>query len=251
LLLIVVVVEHLEADRLRPSEVPALVAGQEPRPDDLHRSCLRNRRLDVDLDRDDERVGVGLHANEALVVAGAEPHQRVREIAEVVVLPDLAGLVVVVKVGDEPNPEQVNGEVDKKDDSGNETGAGEHEVEEDYVTVGYDKTKSFFDNISCEAATDRTKGKGKDWRQERKINSETFGVSARRGGFYNFRARGGYFNRNAMNPGGYRGNMGYNRGGYRPRNYNRNYNSNSTGIPQQINKNEQSEAQPVAAASGN
>lgn len=79
----------------------------------------------------------------------------------------------------------VNGEVDKKDDSGNETGAGEHEVEEEggYAGVGYDKTKSFFDNISCEAATDRTKGKGhKDWHQERKINSETFGVSARRGG---------------------------------------------------------------------
>lgn len=79
----------------------------------------------------------------------------------------------------------MNGEVDKKDDSGNETGAGEHEVEEDCVGVnGYDKAKSFFDNISCEAATDRTKGKGhKDWHQERKINSETFGVSsARRGG---------------------------------------------------------------------
>jgi len=74
--------------------------------------------------------------------------------------------------------------VDKKDDSGNETGAGEREVEEDYVNaVGYDKAKSFFDNISCEAATDRTKGKAhKDWRAERKINSETFGVSARRGG---------------------------------------------------------------------
>lgn len=88
---------------------------------------------------------------------------------------------------------QVNGETDKKDDSGNETGAGEHEQEDDEVTAGsgagsanapgYDKAKSFFDNISCEAATDRTKGKNRtDWRHERKINSETFGVSARRGG---------------------------------------------------------------------
>lgn len=79
---------------------------------------------------------------------------------------------------------QVNGETDKKDDSGNETGAGEHEQEEDEsVTVGYDKTKSFFDNISCDSANDRTKGKNRtDWRHERKINSETFGVSARRGG---------------------------------------------------------------------
>ena len=79
---------------------------------------------------------------------------------------------------------QVNGETDKKDDSGNETGAGDHEPEEEEITVGYDKTKSFFDNISCEAATDRTKGKPRtDWRQERKLNSETFGISStRRGG---------------------------------------------------------------------
>lgn len=42
------------------------------------------------------------------------------------------------------------GEVDKKDDSGNETGAGEAELEEDSFP-GYDKNKSFFDNISCEA----------------------------------------------------------------------------------------------------
>lgn len=156
-----------------------------------------------------------------------------------------------VKVGDEANALQVvNGEADKKDDSGNETGAGEHEVEEEYPGSGYDKTKSFFDNISCEAATDRTKGKQhKDWHQERKINSETFGPSARRGGFFNYRGRGGFYNRNTMNPGGYRGNTNYNRGGtYRPRNYNnRNYNSNSTGIPQQ-SKPEQSEAAPVEAA---
>lgn len=43
-------------------------------------------------------------------------------------------------------------EVDKKDDSGNETGAGEPEVDDDQNGyTGYDKTKSFFDNISCEA----------------------------------------------------------------------------------------------------
>lgn len=156
-----------------------------------------------------------------------------------------------VKVGEEAIVTQINGEVDKKDDSGNETGAGEHEVEEEYVGVGYDKTKSFFDNISCEAATDRTKGKAhKDWHQERKINSETFGPSARRGGFFNYRGRGGFYNRNPMNPGGYRGNMNYNRGGSY-RSFNRNFNSNSTGIPQQNNKAEQSEAPAAEAAAGN
>lgn len=41
----------------------------------------------------------------------------------------------------------------------------------------YDKTKSFFDNISCEAI-ERTKVDQKrfDWKQERKINAETFGL---------------------------------------------------------------------------
>lgn len=41
----------------------------------------------------------------------------------------------------------------------------------------YDKTKSFFDKISCEAI-ERTKGNQKrfDWKQERKLNAETFGI---------------------------------------------------------------------------
>lgn len=70
----------------------------------------------------------------------------------------------------------MNGEVEKKDDSGNETGADNHEAEVD--DAGYDKNKSFFDNISCEAV-ERSKGKTQrtDWRQERKINSETFGYT--------------------------------------------------------------------------
>jgi len=50
----------------------------------------------------------------------------------------------------------------------------------------YDKNKSFFDNISCEA-NERGQGKlGKpDWRKERQTNAETFGISAnyRRGGY--------------------------------------------------------------------
>lgn len=48
-------------------------------------------------------------------------------------------------------------ENEKKDDSGNETGAGDNEPEEDSEIVHYDKTKSFFDNISCEAV-ERSKG---------------------------------------------------------------------------------------------
>lgn len=80
----------------------------------------------------------------------------------------------------EPFRLQVNGEIEKKDDSGNETGA-DQEVEHD--DQAYDKNKSFFDNISCEAV-ERSKGKTPrtDWRQERKINSETFGYSFNRRG---------------------------------------------------------------------
>lgn len=48
-------------------------------------------------------------------------------------------------------------ENEKKDDSGNETGAGEGEPEEEHEIVHYDKSKSFFDNISCEAV-ERSKG---------------------------------------------------------------------------------------------
>ncbi|XP_077273069.1 LSM14 family protein trailer hitch isoform X2 [Temnothorax americanus] len=109
-------------------------------------------------------------------------------------------------------------ENEKKDDSGNETGAGEGEPEEEPEIVHYDKSKSFFDNISCEAV-ERSKGRFQrtDWRTERKLNSETFGVaSTRRGGF---RGRG-YYNRGmgGMYRGGGGGGGGNNagfRGGYR------------------------------------
>lgn len=111
---------------------------------------------------------------------------------------------------------------EKKDDSGNETGAGEGEPEEEPEIVHYDKSKSFFDNISCESV-ERSKGRFQrtDWRTERKLNSETFGVaSTRRGGF---RGRG-YYNRGMggmYRGGGGAGGSGF-RGGYRgPRGGNR------------------------------
>lgn len=116
---------------------------------------------------------------------------------------------------------------EKKDDSGNETGAGEGEPEEESDVVHYDKAKSFFDNISCEAV-ERSKGRSQrtDWRTERKLNSETFGVASTRRGA--FRGRGHYNNyRGGMGGGMYRGGgapgsggpgMGY-RGGYRGNNH--------------------------------
>ncbi|XP_031830723.1 LSM14 family protein trailer hitch isoform X2 [Nomia melanderi] len=104
---------------------------------------------------------------------------------------------------------------EKKDDSGNETGAGEGEPEEEPEIVHYDKSKSFFDNISCEAV-ERSKGgfQRTDWRTERKLNSETFGVASMRRG--SFRGRG-FYNRGMG--GMYRGAAGTGtagfRGGYR------------------------------------
>uniref|UniRef100_T1PBC6 Scd6-like protein n=1 Tax=Musca domestica TaxID=7370 RepID=T1PBC6_MUSDO len=137
---------------------------------------------------------------------------------------ELRSQLAKLKVGDEPKSEQMNGETDKKDDSGNETGAGDHEPEEEEITVGYDKTKSFFDNISCETAQDRAKNKNYDWRQERKLNSETFGVSSTRRGGY--RGRGNsYYSRNAGNYNGGGGGGGYNRG-YRGNNNYRNRSNN-------------------------
>eukprot|EP00088_Acartia_fossae_P069347 TRINITY_DN902_c0_g1_i1.p1 TRINITY_DN902_c0_g1~~TRINITY_DN902_c0_g1_i1.p1 ORF type:complete len:440 (-),score=100.94 TRINITY_DN902_c0_g1_i1:670-1947(-) len=103
---------------------------------------------------------------------------------------------------------------------GGENGAveeGENEekpdVEEGEVVEGeggeddeyfYDKQKSFFDNISCEAL-ERSKGNmmRNDWRAEKKLNKETFGVAGNRR--FNYAGnRGGY---------GYRGGRGMNYGG--------------------------------------
>ena len=87
-------------------------------------------------------------------------------------------------------------------------------VDEDF----YDKTKSFFDKISCEAI-ERTKGNQKkfDWKQERKLNAETFGIKVtyRRndGGF----RRPGFINHNRFNQ-------------------NRRFNNNNNGINQQRNE---------------
>ncbi|XP_055840409.1 protein LSM14 homolog A isoform X5 [Episyrphus balteatus] len=163
---------------------------------------------------------------------------------------ELRSQLAKLKVGDEPKAEQcssptsqINGETDKKDDSGNETGAGEHEPEDEEITVGYDKTKSFFDNISCEAAQDRSKNKKNDWRQERKLNNETFGIAYTRHGSY--RGRGNYYNRNMNNYGGY--NRGYRGGNYNNRNRNNNNRMGQQNIqnhPQKNQNMQQPQSQP-------
>ncbi|CAL8357910.1 unnamed protein product [Lota lota] len=92
----------------------------------------------------------------------------------------------------------VNGE--EKPDSGVETQTSEGTAEEEGDPLGpncyYDKTKSFFDNISC----DDTRERRQTWAEERRMNAETFGIPMRSN-----RGRGGYRGRGGM---GFRGGRG-------------------------------------------
>ncbi|KAJ7312095.1 hypothetical protein JRQ81_006434 [Phrynocephalus forsythii] len=107
----------------------------------------------------------------------------------------------------EDKPEKpVNGE--DKGDSGIDTQNSEGNADEDDPlgpNCYYDKTKSFFDNISCDDNRERRP----TWAEERRLNAETFGIPLRpnrgRGGF---RGRGG-----SGGVGGFRGTRG--RGGTR------------------------------------
>ena len=100
----------------------------------------------------------------------------------------------------------------EKDDSDKEDEVEDGEVDTpipadlDEQEACYDKKKSFFDTISCEAV-EKSKGRSNrpDWKAEKKLNRETFGVAGnmgrrgwynRRGGYrgYNNRGGGGYYN---------------------------------------------------------
>ncbi|XP_063315679.1 protein LSM14 homolog B isoform X3 [Pelobates fuscus] len=91
----------------------------------------------------------------------------------------------------EDKPEK---EGEEKGDSGVETQNSDGSPEEDPLgpNIYYDRSKSFFDNISSEMKSRRT-----TWAEERKLNTETFGVSGRflrgrsfRGGFRGGRGSG-------------------------------------------------------------
>ncbi|XP_060780123.1 LSM14A mRNA processing body assembly factor b [Neoarius graeffei] len=89
----------------------------------------------------------------------------------------------------------VNGE--EKGDSGVETQNSEGNVDEEDPlgpNCYYDKSKSFFDNISCDDSRKDRPGGGRErrqtWAEERRMNAETFGLPLRRGRG-GFRGRGG------------------------------------------------------------
>ncbi|XP_007251915.2 LSM14A mRNA processing body assembly factor b isoform X1 [Astyanax mexicanus] len=122
-----------------------------------------------------------------------------------------------LKIKDE---KAVNGE--EKGDSGVETQNSEGKVEEEDPlgpNCYYDKSKSFFDNISCDDTRKERGGVGRErrqtWAEERRMNSETFGIPMRynrgRGGY---RGRGGGMGfRGGRGRGGGRGSFGPPRGG--------------------------------------
>merc|ERR1719471_2785443 len=92
----------------------------------------------------------------------------------------------------------------------------EGEIPDGDDEIFYDKKKSFFDNISCEAL-EREKGNmvRNDWKAEKKLNKETFGVAGNRNFGYGGGRGGFYQNRGGRGMGGFRGYGGGGGGGYR------------------------------------
>ncbi|TRY85886.1 hypothetical protein DNTS_011912 [Danionella cerebrum] len=135
-----------------------------------------------------------------------------------------------LKLKDEKPDKALNGE--EKGDSGVETQHSEGNAEEEEQLGSncyYDKSKSFFDNISCDdsrRAAERSAGSAfprdrrQTWAEERRMNAETFGIPFRRGRG-GFRSRGGMGFRGPRGRGGFRGGFGPHpggsgfRGGYR------------------------------------
>ena len=110
---------------------------------------------------------------------------------------------------------------------------GEQQVEGDDADQCYDKTKSFFDTISCEGL-EKERGERRrppSWQAERSRNSETFGegvVSYQRRSYQNnYRGRGGYMNGGYGGGGGGGSNYGGGYQGGNRYNNNNNYNNNS------------------------
>ncbi|XP_072277942.1 protein LSM14 homolog A isoform X2 [Pyxicephalus adspersus] len=90
-----------------------------------------------------------------------------------------------LKIKDDKVEKPVNGE--DKGDSGVDMQNSEANTEEEEVPCYYDKTKSFFDNISCDDNRERRQ----TWAEERRLNAETFGIPVRSRGRGGFRGRGG------------------------------------------------------------
>ncbi|KAM3876605.1 LSM14A mRNA processing body assembly factor b [Diretmus argenteus] len=110
-----------------------------------------------------------------------------------------------LKLKDDKPEKALNGE--ENANSEHQANEGPAAEEEEAVTsCYYDKTKSFFDNLSCDdprkAGGERgfSKDRRPTWADERRMNSETFGIPLRQN-----RGRGGYRGRGGFGPRGGRG----------------------------------------------
>ncbi|XP_043084065.1 LSM14A mRNA processing body assembly factor a isoform X1 [Puntigrus tetrazona] len=133
-----------------------------------------------------------------------------------------------LKLKDEKSDKALNGE--DKGDSGVDTQNSEGNADEEDPlgpNCYYDKSKSFFDNISCDdtrkersAVSGFPRERRQTWAEERRMNAETFGIPLRRGRG-GFRGRGGMGFRGGRGRGAGRGSFGAHpggsgfRGGYR------------------------------------
>ncbi|XP_029353951.1 LSM14A mRNA processing body assembly factor b [Echeneis naucrates] len=109
-----------------------------------------------------------------------------------------------LKLKDDKTEKALNGE----ETADSEHPANEGTAEEDEAVINtcyYDKSKSFFDNLSCDdlsKAGERgfSKERRPTWAEERRMNAETFGIPLRHN-----RGRGGFRGRGFMGPRGGRG----------------------------------------------
>uniref|UniRef100_UPI0037E70D5B LSM14A mRNA processing body assembly factor b n=1 Tax=Semicossyphus pulcher TaxID=241346 RepID=UPI0037E70D5B len=111
-----------------------------------------------------------------------------------------------LKLKDDKTEKALNGGGEEAADSEHPAPEGTNEEDEAGTnSCYYDKSKSFFDNLSCD---DLSKGgdrgfsreRRSTWAEERRMNSETFGIPLRHN-----RGRGGYRGRGFMGPRGGRG----------------------------------------------
>ncbi|XP_030646813.1 LSM14A mRNA processing body assembly factor a isoform X2 [Chanos chanos] len=127
-----------------------------------------------------------------------------------------------LKLKEEKPEKALNGE--EKGDSGVDTQNSEGNADEEDPlgpNCYYDKSKSFFDNISCDDSRKEKSGvsgfpreRRQTWAEERRMNAETFGIPLRHGrGRGGFRGRGGMGFRGGRGRGASRGSFGPSHGG--------------------------------------
>ncbi|CAL1604342.1 unnamed protein product [Knipowitschia caucasica] len=118
-----------------------------------------------------------------------------------------------LKLKDDKADKPLNGEESAETEPVVNEGAAVEEAASTY----YDKSKSFFDNLSCDGSRktgERGFFNGRDrrptWAEERRMNAETFGIPLRH------RGRGGFHGRGGFGPRGSRGPRPSSRGSFGP-----------------------------------